>query len=77
MARKAFSDQIRQAIEGSGRSHYSIAKACGIDRGNFSKFMSGQIGLSLEALDHVADLIGLRVVVDLKQKVVNRGQRSK
>ena len=61
MATKPFSDQLRQAINASGLSHYAVAKACGIDKGNFSKFMAGKIGLSLEKIDLIAALIGLRV----------------
>jgi transcriptional regulator with XRE-family HTH domain len=71
---KPFSEQLRQAITASGLSHYSICKACGINAGNFSKFMTGKIGLSLEKIDLVAALIGLRVTLDSKK--VKHGKRS-
>jgi len=72
--KKPFSEQLRQAITASGLSHYAICKACGIDKGNFSRFMAGKIGLSLEKIDLVAALIGLRVTVDSKK--VKHGQRN-
>jgi hypothetical protein len=73
---KPFSEQLRQAILASDLSHYAICKACNINQGNFSKFMAGKIGLSMEKIDLVAALIGLRVTLDSK-KAVNHGKRGK
>jgi len=57
-------DQIRQAIRESGLTQYTICKYCAIDRGLFSRFLSGRSGLGPTNLEAVADLIGLRVVRD-------------
>jgi transcriptional regulator with XRE-family HTH domain len=68
-----FSDAIRRAIDACGLSRYRICKVCGIDQSQFSKFMAGTQGLSMEVLDRVAPLVGLELR-PLKRKAVNRGK---
>lgn len=58
------SDQVRWAVESSGASRYSLCKAAGIDQGQFSRFMAGTMGLSMNALDALAEVLGLRIVAD-------------
>ena len=65
---KHLSDQIRNAINDSGLSRYAICKACDIDKGTMSRFMSGQVGLSLETIDRVGVFLDLHVVKRQKQK---------
>ncbi len=57
-----FSDQIRKAVEQSGMTRYAIFKATGIDQATLSKFVHGQVGLSMDTLDILADILGLEVV---------------
>jgi transcriptional regulator with XRE-family HTH domain len=57
-----FSDQIREAVNASGMSRYAICKAIGLNQGAMSRFMSGKSGMSMAALDRLAELLGLRVV---------------
>jgi len=59
-----FSDQIRAAINSSGKTRYQIWQETGIDQGQLSKFMSGTRGLSIDALDRLAECIGMAVVID-------------
>jgi transcriptional regulator with XRE-family HTH domain len=61
MARKRvkLSDQIRRAVESSGKSRYAIFKATGIDQATLSRFMSGQYGLPMKTLDRLADFLDL------------------
>ncbi len=61
------SDQIRQAIEAAGVGRNALAKAAGIDRGAFSRFMAGKAGLGLDAVDALAALLGLRIVATVKR----------
>jgi len=49
--RKRVSDQIRRLVETCGISRYEIAKLTGIDDSALSRFMSGERGLSMKALD--------------------------
>ncbi len=65
---KYVSDQLRNAIDDSGLSRYAICQACGIDKGTMSRFMSRQVGLSLETIDQLADFLGLELVKRPKRK---------
>jgi predicted XRE-type DNA-binding protein len=59
--RLSLSDELRQAIEQSGVSRYSIWQQTGIDQGSLSKFMDGERGLGMESIDKLADLLGLHI----------------
>ena len=59
--RLSLSDELRQAIERSGVSRYSIWQQTGIDQGSLSKFMDGERGLGMESIDKLADLLGLHI----------------
>jgi predicted XRE-type DNA-binding protein len=66
--RASLSDELRQAIERSGLSRYSIWQQTGIDQGSLSKFMDGERGLGLESIDKLAALLGLHIcTADAKQ----------
>jgi transcriptional regulator with XRE-family HTH domain len=62
------SDQVRHAIKTCGQSRYAIAKATGISNSTLSRFMSGERGLTMKALDILADHLGLNIVVDESRK---------
>ncbi|MCH8807869.1 MAG: helix-turn-helix domain-containing protein [Planctomycetes bacterium] len=55
------SEQMRLAIDASPESRYAICKGTGIDQGQFSKFMAGKLGLSLNALDALCAYLGLEL----------------
>lgn len=59
--RQSLSDELRQAVERSGVSRYSIWQQTGIDQGSLSKFMDGERGLGMESIDKLADLLGLHI----------------
>jgi len=54
-------EQIRRAARESGRGQNALARAAGIDKGSFSKFLSGQRGLSLGGLNRLSAVLGLVV----------------
>jgi transcriptional regulator with XRE-family HTH domain len=60
---RIFGDQIRQAVDASGLSRYAICKAIQLNQGAMSRFMSGKSGLSMDALDRLAEHIGLEVAI--------------
>jgi transcriptional regulator with XRE-family HTH domain len=62
--RESLSDELRQAVERSGLSRYSICQQTGIDQGSMSKFMAGERGLTLESIDKLAELLGLHIAAD-------------
>jgi len=53
------SDQVRKAIDASGKSRYRIAKDLRVSEATLSRFMSGERGLTLTVLDRLADYLGL------------------
>ena len=60
--RVRLSDQVRRAVDACGASRYRISKATGLSQSQLSRFMAGHIGLSMHALDLLADVLGLDVV---------------
>jgi hypothetical protein len=58
---RSLSDELREAVERSGLSRYSIWQQTGIDQGTLSKFMVGDRGLSIESIDKLAELLGLHI----------------
>jgi hypothetical protein len=63
MAKKRlkFSDEIRNAVDGSGLSRYAICQAVGIDQAQLSRFMAGKGWIGQDNLDALAELLGLHV----------------
>lgn len=64
--RLKLTEQVRQAITDSGESRYRICKETGLDPATLHRFTTGERGLSMEALDAVADYLGLSIVVNRK-----------
>jgi len=61
--RVRLSDQVRRAVDSCGASRYRLSKATGLSQSQLSRFMAGHIGLSMHALDMLADVLQLRIVV--------------
>lgn len=60
-------DQLRRAIERSGKSRYRISKETGITQSVLSRFMHGTAGLSVENIDRVCQCIGAKVAITLRK----------
>jgi DNA transposition AAA+ family ATPase len=73
--RKPLSDELREAVERSGLSRYSIWQQTGIDQGSLSKFMDGERGLGLESIDKLADLLGLHICTADAKRSRPKGRR--
>jgi transcriptional regulator with XRE-family HTH domain len=58
---RTFSDQLRRAINNCGMTRYQIAKRTGISEATLSRFMSGQRGLTLKAVDTLAVLLAWKL----------------
>jgi transcriptional regulator with XRE-family HTH domain len=56
------SEQLRRAIQASDLTRYRIAKRTGLSQSLLSRFASGDRGLSLDAIDKIGALLGLRLV---------------
>ena len=70
MARKRlkFSEQIRRAVEGCGKTRYRLAQETEIDESLLSRFVRGKCNLSLKLLDKLAQNIGFCVQVLKKRR---------
>ena len=66
---KRFSDEIRAAVESCGVTRYRISKLTDIDAAVLCRFVQGQVGLSMDSLDKLAECIGLHVVSKQKTRV--------
>jgi predicted transcriptional regulator len=60
--RPAVSEQLRAIVKSCGVSQYRIAKETGIDQSAMSRFVAGERGLSIEALDRLGEFLDLEVV---------------
>jgi transcriptional regulator with XRE-family HTH domain len=65
-------DDIRDAIESSDMTRYRIAKQTGIGESQLSLFMAGKKGLSVEALETLADCLGMEITTRRKRKKTSR-----
>ncbi len=61
-------EQVRQLIESSGESRYSIWKATGIPQGQLSRLMNGQSGLSLDSLERLLQHLGHEFKISKRRK---------
>lgn len=61
-------DAICNAIEGSDKTRYRISKDTGISQTQLSRVMSGERGLSIDALERLADYLGLEITMRPKQR---------
>ena len=66
--KKSISDQLRQAIESADESRYEISRQTGVAQQTLSKFVLKERGISLAALDAVAEFLGLELVKRTKSK---------
>ena len=66
MAKKAtrpkISDQLRDIIRDCELSRYEISKQTSIEQSALTRFMSGERGLSMTALDTLAEYLELDIV---------------
>jgi hypothetical protein len=61
-------DDIRKAINASDTSRYRISKNTGLSESHLSQFMDGTKGLSVEAVELLADYLGLEIVARPKRR---------
>jgi transcriptional regulator with XRE-family HTH domain len=73
---KTLSQQIREAILGSGLTRYEIAKATGVSQSTLSKFVLGQRGISIEAMDSVGLFLGLGIAQPNKRRSIRSSKRG-
>lgn len=55
------SDQLRKIIERAGITRYELAKRTGVQQSALSRFMAGSVGLTLDSIDRMAPVLGLKI----------------
>jgi transcriptional regulator with XRE-family HTH domain len=60
-AKLKLTDQLRKAVADSGKTLGEFARDTGIDKSALSRFVNGERGLSMEALDTIGDYLGLEI----------------
>lgn len=65
--KQKLTDQLRRAVADSGKTLGELARETGIDKSALSRFVNGERGLSMEALDAIGDYLGLRIVASKPQ----------
>lgn len=65
-------EALRQAIKNSKASRYRIGKELGIDQSVLSRFMSGEIGLTVANVERIADYLGMEIILRSKAKKGNK-----
>ena len=69
-------NHVREAIAASEKSRYRIAKETGIGEPHLCRFMAGTKGLSVEALEKLADCLGLEIITrPAKRKMAKAKER--
>ena len=57
-------EQLRRAVADSGKTLGEFSRDTGIDKSALSRFVNGERGLSMEAIDAVGEYLRLRIVAD-------------
>ena len=59
--RETFTEQLRRAIRDCGETRYALAQRTGIAQSTMSRFVTGNRGLSMEAIDRLFDALDLEI----------------
>jgi len=69
---QTLTDQLRAAVVESGLTLGQITRDTGIDKSALSRFVNGERGVSMEALDKLGEYLGLRIVKTRKPQEKGR-----
>jgi len=61
-------EQIRRALEASGKTRYRISQESGISQGQLSRLVSGERGLTVDTLERLAECLGLEITIRPKRR---------
>ena len=67
-------DAIRGAIEASGKTRYRIAHESGVAESALSRLMSGERGLSIDAMERLAEYLELEITIRPKRRQRRKGR---
>jgi len=67
-AKRTFSDDLRRAIQRSGKSRYRISQETGVSEAVLCKFMKAEHGMLLPSIDKLYVYLGLRLVAECETR---------
>jgi transcriptional regulator with XRE-family HTH domain len=68
-------EQLREAIRQSGQSLNQLSKACGVGNDRLSRFMRGERGLTIDAVERICEALRLRLTPEApRRKPGSRGE---
>jgi transcriptional regulator with XRE-family HTH domain len=63
MSRKSINEQLREAIEGCGKSRYRISQESGVSQAVLSRFVNGQTELTIANAERLCQSVGVKLVL--------------
>lgn len=66
-------DEIRKAIQASDKTRYRLSQETSIPQSQLSRLMTGEKGLSFDAMERLADALGLEIII--RSRTAARTQR--
>ncbi len=73
----SLSEQLRQAIQSSGRTIYAVSKESGVPYPVVYRFLKGERTITLVTADKLADYFGLELRPREKQKAKRKATRRR
>jgi hypothetical protein len=67
-------EQLRRAIATSGETRYAISKATGVGQDTLCRFVNGERGLSMEAMNALGQYLGLELVRKQRRRKAKKGR---
>jgi transcriptional regulator with XRE-family HTH domain len=61
-------DEIREAIRTSDKTRYRLSKETGIPQSQLSRLMTGEKGVSFDAMERLAEALGLEIILRPKRR---------
>jgi hypothetical protein len=56
-------NEIRKAIEASDKTRYRLSQETSIPQSQLSRFMTGEKGLSFDAMERLAEALGVEIII--------------
>ena len=72
---ETISDVVRRALLTSGLSMYRISAESGICASQLSRFLSREVGITLDTLDKLAPVLSLKLVVQKPASKIRKPKR--
>jgi plasmid maintenance system antidote protein VapI len=67
-------DDIRRAIEVSDKTRYRLSQETSIPQSQLSRLVTGEKGLSFDAMEHLADALGIEIIIRPKKTRRKKGR---